>query len=215
MKKAVCLTLTCLFFVVMIAAPALAKKAGEVKDDVYTDGTYKFSLKVPTGWSPTIKAEKFPLRLVLTQKSYPVPEQFQGNRDYAQIPTISVLVDTTSLSVEQFVDSLLDSKYKSKQKQFFVKNMPIIAKFHDVLKRSNVTAGDAKGLSLAVRQAYTVEVAQSGSDMADVIQDYKSGQILVIVRNGLVYVIHGICEYKLNSSYEPIFNGTFASLKFE
>jgi hypothetical protein len=215
MKKAICLVLTSLFLVAIIAAPALAKKAGEVKDDVYTDADLKFSVKVPTGWSPTIKDVKSPLRLVLIQKSYPVPEQFQNNRDYAQIPTISVLVDTTSLTVEQFVDSLLDAKYKSKQKQFFTRNMPLIAKTHDVLKRSNVTAGDAKALALEVRQQYSLEVAQAGSDMADVVQDYKSGQIFVTVKNGLVYVIHGICEYKLNSSYKPIFDGVSASLKIQ
>lgn len=215
MKKAICLVLTCLFFVVVVAAPALAKKAGEVKDDVYTDANHKFSVKIPTGWSPTIKDERSPLRLVLTQKSYPVPEQFQSNRDYAQIPTISVLVDTTSLTVDQFVDSLLDSKCKSKQRQFFVRNMPSIAKVYDVLKRSNTTAGDAKALALEVRQQYSVEVAQSGSDMADVVQDYKSGKIFVTVKNGKAYVIHGICEYKLNTSYDQFFTGVFNSLKFE
>jgi hypothetical protein len=199
----------------MIAAPVLAKKAGEVKDDVYTDGTYKFSVKVPTGWSPTIKDDRSPLRLVMTQKSYPAPPQFQANRDYTQIPTISILVDTTSLTVDQFVDSLLDSKCKTKQKQFFVKNMPLIAKVHEVLKRSNVTIGDVKALALDIRQAYTVEVAQAGSDMATVVQDYKSGKIFAAVRNGKIYIIHGICEYKLNSSYDEFFNGVFTSLKFE
>ncbi len=215
MKNTICLALTCLFVVTMIVAPASAKKAGEVKDDVYIDGNHKFSLKIPTGWGPTIKEEKSPLRLVLIQKSYPVPEQFQNRRDYAQIPTISVLVDTTSLTVDQFTDNLLDPKTKSKQKTYFLRNMPLISKNHDVLKRSPVTAGDAKAIALEVRQEYSLEVAQPGSDMADVVQDYKSGQIYITVKNGLVYVIHGICEYKLSSSYKPIFDGAFASLKFE
>jgi hypothetical protein len=215
MKKSICVALTCLILVAMTVVPASAKKAGEVKDDVYTDGSYKFSLKVPTGWAPSIREEKSPLRLVLTQKSYPVPEQFQDRRDYAQIPTMSVLVDTTSLTVDQFTDNLLDTKSKSKQRAFFLKNMPLINRNHDILKRSPVTAGDAKAIALEVRQEYSLEVAQPGSDMADVVQDYKSGQIYITVKNGLVYVIHGICEYKLNSSYKQFFDGIFASLKFE
>lgn len=215
MKRVICLASVCLFLITVIAAPVLAKKAGEIKEDVYTDGLYKFSVKVPAGWASTVKDEKSPLRMVLTHKSYAVPQQFQGNPDYAQIPTITVLVDTTSLTVDQFIDSLLDGKFKSKQKSFFLKNMQLIAKPHDVLKRSPITVGDAKGIAMEVRQAYTVEVAQSGSDMADVVQDYKSGQIYLTVRNGHVYVIHGICEYKLNLTYKGTFDAFFASLQFE
>jgi hypothetical protein len=215
MKKAICLTSMCLFLITVIATPILAKKAGEIKDDIYTDAQYKFNLKIPAGWASTVKDEKSALRFVLTHKSYAVPQQFQGNPEYAQIPTINILVDTTSLSVDQFIDSLLEGKTKSKQKTFFLKYMPLIAKTHDVLKRSPVTVGDAKWVAMEVRQAYTVEVAQAGSDVADVVQDYKSGQIYLTVKNGYVFVIHGICEYKLNSTYKGIFDGFFSTWKFE
>lgn len=215
MKRLICLMSMGLLLFTAIAPPVLAAKAGEIKDDVYTDGLHKFSVSIPTGWASTVKSDKSPLRLVLTHKSYAVPQQFQGNPEYAQIPTIAVLVDTTSLTVDQFVDSLLDGKYKSKQKSFFLKNMPLIAKTHDVLKRSPVTIGDVKAIAMEVRQAYTVEVAQAGSDFADVVQDYKSGKIYLMVRNGYVFIVHGICEYKLNSTYSGTFDVVFSSMKFE
>lgn len=215
MKKNVWLTWAFLFIVLVVVSPVVAKKAGEVKDNVYLDGNYKFSLNVPAGWSPTIKDEKIPLRIVMMQSGYPVPTQFQDRRDYAQIPTMAVLYDTTSLTAEQFVDSLLDSKCKSKQRAFFVKNMPLISKTHEILKRSTGTSGNAKTITLEIRQQYSLEVAQGGSDMADVINDYKAGTIFVAVKDGKVFVFHGICEYKLVTSYQTIFGATIASVKFE
>ncbi len=215
MKKNVWLTWAFLFIVLVVVSPVAAKKAGEIKDNVYLDGNYKFSLNVPAGWSPTIKDEKSPVRLVMMQSSYPVPTQFQDRRDYAQIPTMTVLYDTTSLTAEQFVDTLLDNKSKSKQRAFFVKNMPLISKTHDILKRSTGTLGNAKTVTLEVRQKYALEVAQAGSDMADVINDYKAGTIFVAVKDGKVFVFHSIAEYQLISSYQTIFGGTIASIKFE
>lgn len=199
---------------------AWAGKAGGIKDDVYTDSGFNFSFKIPAGWSASIKDAKSALRISMNQKSYPVPEQFKAHPDYAQIPTITVLADTTSLTVDQFLDNLLDGKAKSKQKDFFLRNLALISKPHEVLKRSDATVAGAKAIQLDVRQQYSLEVAKpmdpddeaAGTDRADVVNDFKAGIIFVTVRDGKVLVIHGICEYKLSAQYKDSFGVLFNSL---
>ena len=91
-----------LFLVCLLCSPVAAgKKAGEIKDGVYTDATYNYTFKVPEGWGAKISSAKKPNRIVLSQKSYPIPRHFQGmgKEDYAQIPLIHVIADKTDVKV--------------------------------------------------------------------------------------------------------------------
>jgi len=221
MRKRLYAVVVIMIIVCCACATAWAGKAGEIKDDVYTDIVFNFSFKIPTGWSASIKDAKSALRISMNQKSYPVPEQFKAHPDYAQIPTITVLADTTSLTVDQFLDNLLDGKTKSKQKDFFLRNLALISRPHEVLKRSDATVAGAKAIQLDVRQQYSLEVAKppdpdddqaAGSDRADVVNDFKAGIIFVTVRDGKVLAIHGICEYKLSAQYKDSFGALFNSL---
>lgn len=215
MKKRVCIALVLLFMFSLITVPVQAKKAGEIKDNVYTDLTYGYSFNVPAKWSIQIKTAKSPLRLSMEEKSPVPPQQFQGElQDYMQVPTINVLADTTSLTCDQFVAQMLDPEFKSKQKKFFLKYLSLLSKAYDVQKQSDLTFDGAKAISIEIRQAYTMEVSQRGSDRANVINDNKTGSIFVTVRDGNVYIFHMICEYKTSVPLIEIFNGIIQSLDF-
>ncbi len=140
---------------------------------------------------------------------------FQGDlRDYMQIPTMAVIVDTTSEGVDKFIDNLLDNNYKSKQKKGLLKYLDLIAKPHEVLKRKDVTFQDQKATIVEVRQAYSMEVSERGSDRASVVNDFKTGSMFFTVRGGRILVIHIICEYQTSSAVMQAFETTLNSLKF-
>ncbi len=202
-----------------VSAPVEAKKVGEVKEDIFTDNDHKFSMLTFNEWSVKIGSKsKSPLRLTMLQKSFAVSQEFQGagKEDFAQIPTIKVLVDTCSASLEDFIAGLTDPKKKrTKQEKFFLKNLLLIKKPHEIKKSSDVTLQDAKAKILSVRQSYVKEVSQSGSDRATVVNGFISGYIFVTIREGKVYVVTLCSEYKQENNYISKWNQIVGSLKFE
>jgi len=215
MKNVLCVILAAGMLCMVAAAPVFAAKAGDIKDNVYTDTDYKFSFKVPDGWGADVKSSKSPIRITMTQNSAPVPQQFQnGGEDYAQIPTFTVLVDTTSVTADQFMKNLTDPKFKSEQKKFFMQKLTIISKPFDVQNEKSINIAGASAKSVQYKQRYTVEVNERGSDKSNVVTDYKGGGIFVVVKDGKVYVFHMIYEYQYNSQYLGLFDAVTASLKF-
>ena len=217
MKKMIIFWLVAML-VLIIAVPAMAKKVGEIKDNVYIDNTYKFSLATFDGWSTNIGSkDKSPLRLTMFEKSYPVPQEYQGGgkEDFAEIPTIRVLVDTCSSTVDTFIAQLNDPKFESPQKKFFLKNIKILNKDHSVLTNSTVTLQDTKAVAVGLRQTYSREVAQAGSDRADVINGELGGNIFYLVRDGKIYVISYLAEYQNFIDFAAKWKALLDSLKFD
>ncbi len=213
--KFVGIAVTVVLFIACIGAPVEAKKAGEVKDNVYTDEGYNFSMEIPDGWSASIKSAKYALRLTMDQKSPVPPYQFRGNlRDYMQIPTMAVIVDTTSLGANEFVDSLLSPTFESKQKKFMDKYLKIFSRPYELVKRQEVTFLGKLAVMMEARQAYEITVAQQGSDRADVVNDNKYGTVFATVRDGHVYLITMICEYRTSQPIVDMYNQMISSLKF-
>jgi hypothetical protein len=214
-KRFVQITITIVFLLSVIGIPALAKKAGEIKDGVYRDDSYGFSITIPETWSANIKKSKSVIRLTMDEKSPVPPFHFQGDlRDYMQIPTMVLIVDTTSFDVGTFVDSLLASGYDSKQKKYFMKYLKIVSRPHEIIKRREVTIEGETAVILEARQAYEMEVSQRGSDRASVVNDYKYGSIFFTVRDGHVYILHMICEYQTSATILEVYNLVLGSLKF-
>lgn len=217
MKKSILIFLTISFLLTVLFVPASAKKVGKIKDGVYFDKDYKYSFQTPSGWSTKIgsKSKKL-LKISMTQKSYAVPQEFQaGNEDYAQIPTIKVFVDTTSLAVGAFIKMLNDSEFKSPQKKFLMRSLKLISRPHEILKNRDLTLEGQKAIILDVRQAYSIDIATRGTDRAKQVNDYKAGSIFMTVRQGKIYIVHMITEYQTNTSYASTFGALIGSLRFD
>ncbi len=213
--KFVGIAVTVVLFIACVGAPVEAKKSGEVKDNIYTDNDYDFSMQIPDGWSTSIKSSKYALRMTMDQKSPVPPYQFQGGlRDYMQVPTMAVIVDTTSLGANEFVDSLLSSSFESDQKKFMYKYLKIVSRPYELVKRQEITFQGKMAVLMEARQAYEITVAKQGSDKADVVNDNKYGTIFVTVRDGHVYMISMICEYRTSQPIVDMYNQVISSLKF-
>lgn len=216
MKQTLYVILATSILCLMIAMPAFATKAGEIKDNVYTDTDYKFSFKIPDGWGTDVKSSKSAIRISMTQNSAPVPQQFQsGGKDYAQVPTLSVFVDTTSVTADQFIKNLTDPKFKSEQKKYFMQKLTIISKPFEVQKEKDVTIANAIAKAVEYKQRYTVEINEAGSDKANIVTDYKGGSIFAAVRDGKIYLFHIVYEYQYNAQYMGIFNAVTSSFKLQ
>ena len=208
--------LMAVFIAIFVFSICGAKKkdlAGDVENAVYTDNTHNFSLAMPDAWNYSLKKSMGEVRLILTKKQYDTPIQFQQAANYTTAPRITVYVDTTSLTADQFVDSLLSDKYKSKQKNRLISEFKILNGPFQLKKRSKMEAGEISGVRIAGQQRYTVEVQRSGSesDRGDLVTDFYGGSIFFAKEGSNIVIMHMICEWRyfdvLEQDFIKIVNG--------
>lgn len=126
MKKLILACLVLVLFVPSLQARKKEKKAGKVKDLVYTDKKYDFSFSIGKGWKYTVQLDKKNFRIVLTQRSYDTPHDYLDTPEYTKVPRIVVYADTSSISALVFLDSLVSRTYSSDQKKEILGEFEII-----------------------------------------------------------------------------------------
>ncbi len=204
-------------FCLLIAVPVQAKKSGEIKNDVYTDSDFGFSIMIPEGWSAKVGNAKVPLKLTLTQKSYPVPQEFQGGskRDYAQIPIMSVLADTTAMDPHGYIEYLRSGDRDDPRIKYFLRYLDIIGGIHDVETHQKLTINDHPASLLNAKEAYVKQVAELGSDVVDEVNDYHGGSVFAIKNGNTIVVLHLICERDFHKPNLEVLQAMVNSMKFE
>jgi hypothetical protein len=192
--------------VLLMAAPcafAARKKkvGGELKDGYYVDETYGFRLTMNDNWKPRFFKDDSKVRLSLTQKDYAIPSNFQGAPDYTKIPRITVYVDTSSMTPNAFVDSLLSPTFKSSQKSAMLKEFEFLQKTEiidgDIVPRtrSRVDVGGEPGLLWTGKSNYLQLVQTSASSMGgNRVRDSYAGALLLVKHDKDIYIMHLMCE---------------------
>lgn len=226
MKRALIIGTLVALLIPSVMARKPKVRSGKVKESVYTDTRYGFSIKIMDNWKHNIKLDKYNFRLVLVQKNYEIPADYMDAPDYTQVPRISIWVDTTSKSAFQFLDSLLSRSYKSDQnkelrREFDILNDRINEKGNVrekliTRKKKTTTIGGEKAMMWSGRLQYRKDVARSASSSGGkrVIGAYGGG-IVAVKHGGHIFMFHLISEY-------DYFNSNFAqamemirSLKWE
>ena len=113
---------------------------------MFTDAKYDYSLKVSDDWKYSIKKNKDNTRLILTQKNYEIPTHFLHAPNYTTVPKVTIIVDTTSLPLKLFVDSILLEDVNSKQRKNILAEFPLLYGDFLLKKRAKMTIGDVEGI---------------------------------------------------------------------
>jgi len=196
----------------LILAPAVEAgrrkpKAGKIADGVFTDSRYNYKLSVHENWSARIGKDKEKVRIAMTQRNYGTPGDFVNAPSYAKVPRICVYVDTTSLGVHTFLDSLMSDEFKSKQKSEILKEFeflqtseisdgPLLPK-----GRSRLEVGEESGLLFKGQAKYRQSVQTSASSLGGkIVKNSFGGAIAIVKRDNTVFLIHLICEWEFFSS---------------
>jgi hypothetical protein len=199
----------------VICAMAHAKKAGEIQDSVYSDNLYGLTFIIPSGWEASIKTDKSPVRVVLKHKDFEIPSMMEPYRDYITVPTFTIIVDTTSLPVDSFVDRMLDPDFKSKQKKFFLKHLKAISKPFELVAREDKAEVLFSSVEIGVVQPYTISLPIQGTNIAKDVDAAYAGGLYFVAHKSHIYIFHGICDAQMLSTYEPIWSSLFRRLKIE
>jgi hypothetical protein len=195
MKRLV-LVLLSLVLVVSIADARRKKEyAGVVKEDIYQDSKLPLQIKIGENWKASIGDENAPIRLVLIQKKFGIPNDYRDAVDYTYIPKVAIWADTSTLSAQAMLDSLVSPNYKSKQKKEMLMDF-------DILSQSDVTPRGKRMFTLAGETAvnwdgeakYAKDIAVASSNAGIHVNRKYHGTIIGVKHEGVVYFFHIMCE---------------------
>jgi hypothetical protein len=185
-----------LLVVPAVDAARKTKKAGKITGNVFNDSKFNYSLTLNDEWKARVRKDKESFRLVLTQKNYGIPTRFQDQTDYTQVPRIVIYADTCSLGPSAFLDSLLSSSFKSKQKSEITKEF-------DILNEQEVIPKGKKTLRLNGNQGrvwsglskYVKNIQRSSTSIGSERVYGGYGACIAVVKHDQTLVLfHLICE---------------------
>ena len=201
-------------------------KAGKVLNNVYVDADYGFQVPVIEGWKIKIGGQKSHFRLYLIQKKYDVPSDYQDAEEYTQVPRIVVWVDTTTLGAAAFIDSLVSTTYKSKQKKEIFKEFELLNEssagsgtYRDPVVRKGrktIKVDGAKGVRWSGRATYMKEIALSASSTGSGkrVRSAYGGTVVALKQGNVVVVFHMMCEWNYYAGIDKIMMNIVHALKW-
>ena len=190
-------------------------KSGEVDGRAFTDSKFDFSITLPEGWKISLKPKKSPLRFVSLKKDYAIPMHFRVAPNYTEIPKIKIYVDTTSLDVRDFVDSLASRTFDSPQKRNIVAVFEILdGRYKRPRIRRLRLENGLKGRRLSTKLKYTTNVQAPGELTSTVVTDFLSGQIAFFERDDHVVMIYLVSESLFYKTNAELFEKVLETLSF-
>ena len=180
-------------------------KSGKIKDGIFTDSKYNFQLTIPEGWKAKTQKDKSNFRLILVQKNYEIPGIYMNVPDYTYIPKISVYVCESSMSLFQFLDSLISPTYMSDSKKEIFNEFEIInyRSVGDGTQREKTTSrsrgalnfNDIKGVYWQGVSNYTRNITLSASSAGGKrVSGKYMGGVGIIKMDEKLILFHVMCE---------------------
>jgi hypothetical protein len=192
------------FAVAMLVAVTTAdagrkrEKSGKVEGQTFTDAAHGFALTAGGNWNIKTMDADANFRVSFTQKKFEVPPDYLSAPDYTKVPRMIVWIDTTKMGAFAFLDSLVSSTYKSKQKSEVLKEFEILTEPKVLPKgRQPITVGSDKGVRWDGRAEYMKEVQTSASDVSGRrVKSAYMGSIYALKHGDKMLVFHLIGEEK-------------------
>lgn len=197
MKKLLILGLTLALLAPATQARKKQGKAGKITDNVFLDSKYGFSITVHENWKARPGKAKGNMRLRLIQRKYSIPSEYIRAPDYTKIPMLVVYVDTTSLGVHAFIDSLTNVDFKSKQKKAILKEFDFLNE-QDIIpkRRSRIEIAGESALIWKGLARYTKEVQETATSLSGKwVKSEYGGAIAAVKLDKNIILIHIMTEW--------------------
>jgi hypothetical protein len=221
MRKFLILTVTLVFaFFALGSSFAKPKKTGKVEKNVYTDSEFGFQITGLDNWK--VKNQKNPslLRVLMTQKNYKVSSIPGASKYTTTIPSVLVLADTTSLSLEQVEESLLGKGKLLQNIDGFMIKLDLIHN-SEYLEIHDLMIDSIPARNYTLKQSYKktgedIRVRDPIYGSSVIIQDFLAGHLILFKKGNHIYVVQFSCEreffYPTNSEFQKIISSwTFAA----
>jgi hypothetical protein len=213
MRKLLILIITCLFALsTTFNVYAKPRKTGEVEKNIYTDSQFGFQITGLGNWKVKNQKEPSLVRAIMTQKNYKVSSIPGASKYTTAIPTIVVLADTTSLSLEQLENSILEGGKLLQNKDEFLIKLDLVHN-SEYLEIHDVMIDSAPARDYTLKQPYKktgedIRVRDPIYGSSVIIQDFQAGHVILFKRGRNIYVVQFSCErefyYPTNSEFQKI-----------
>jgi hypothetical protein len=219
MRKIFILLIAFIFAVSGATSPfAKPQKTGEVKKNLYRDSKFGFQISGLGNWKVKNQKEPSLLRLIMTQKNYKVSSIPGASKYTTSIPAVLVLADTTSLSLAEVEESLLEKgKALSNQDDYLIK-LDLIPN-SEFLEVHDVIIDSVPARDYILKQPYK----KTGEDprvrdpifgSSVIIQDFVAGRVMVFKRGNNLYVVQFSCEREFFYPTDSEFQKMMSSWEF-
>ena len=183
-----------------------ATKTGVIEENVFTDAKYNYQFTAPETWK--IKAEKEPslLRAILQKtKVEKYGTAMYGYNEIA-IPSLLVYVDTTSLSLENFCQLLLEKPKRLPNSEEYMLKMEFLIN-SEVAEEKRILVDSLPAKKILMKKKYFKTVRDPRERYGpqgdtQLVEDFLLGIIVVFKKENQVYILHGSGDreiFKINA----------------
>ena len=208
---------------IFLASPALAKKdkTGVLEKELFTDSLTGYQFLVPYNWK--LKTEKEPSLLRATLQKIRLERlPAGGSQGYYDgeryIPTIRVLADTTSLSLERFCELLLAVKGQLPREKDYLMKLELLLQ-SKLESEQKIKIGGLEGIKYTFQKRYLKEVDDPrrlnlGQVGNVTVEESIFGHIIVFKKESRVFIIQCLGERATFELEQRDYQKLFESWKF-
>jgi len=220
MRKAVLIISIVFFFLVMVqSTSAKQEKTGRIEKDTLIDAKYGYELRVLSNWKIQFEKEPSLVRNTITKKNYQVNKASTSFEEERLIPTIIICADTTSLSLTEIENSLIQGKGTFRNKDEYLMKLDAIASY-ELIKTQDIALDSIKGKVYGYKKSYLRQVidpsARYGPEGTGSVtkEDYFLGEVVVLKKGINLYLIQFTDESEYFSTDEDEFSKMLQTWKF-
>jgi len=211
-----------LFSMISLSAADKSTEVGYIKDGIYHDARFGFSLKIPVEWREAkLRKEPTPERLLLVQKKPKVPLRLQNSPESAVRPSVMVFADSTAMSPQAFLAFLRADTGKTEFKsRILLKSILLDKGTPNEIKVTGKTTAKILGqeaIKLGANLKYKVRVKGPNEFLPGPIHVFgaRSGYIYIVPFSGWLMYIEQACEIEFLGYLQPDFDTMINSLTLE
>jgi hypothetical protein len=220
MRKAVLIISIVFFFLVMVrSTSAKQEKTGRIEKDTLIDAKYGYELRVLSNWKIQFEKEPSLVRSTITKKNYQINKASTLLEEERLIPTIIICADTTSLSLPEIENSLIQGKGTFRNKDEYLMKLDAIASY-EMIKTQDIALDSIKGKVYGYKKSYLRQVidpsARYGPEGTGSVtkEDYFLGEVVVLKKGINLYLIQFTDESEYFSTDEDEFSKMLQTWKF-
>ena len=152
-----------LFSAASLLAADKSTEVGYIKDGIYHDARFGFSVKIPLEWREAkLRKEPTPERLLLVQKKPRVPIRLQNSPEAAVKPSVMIFADSTAMSPQAFFAFLQADTGKTEFKNRILSKSVLLDQgtpsVIQILQKTTAKILGQEAIKLGARLEYTVRV---------------------------------------------------------
>lgn len=176
------------------------EKTGKVKGNVFFDKKFGYQLTFLENWKLSTEKEPSLVRATLMKKNYQVDRSTRFGGYEVNIPTIIILADTTSLSLEEFKNAILQESKKIKIKNLDEYTLKLEFLINsELLQQREILVDSIPAFILTFKKRYfktsideTRGMTPEGTEV--IVEEFIAGHIVFFKKEKNIFLVHFSCE---------------------